>query len=230
MIPDLLFPRRCPVCGGIPPDFARICPECVNRLPWIRGKRCLKCGKPVEDAEVLCSDCMLRPHDFDRGTGIFLYEDVMREAVSGLKYRGRKEYGETLGLLMGRCALPCIREWKAGALIPVPVHRSRLAARGYNQAEVLAEGISRVTGLPVLDCLMRTEKTTAMKKLTREERKRAVGKAMALKPGKRVPERVIIVDDIYTTGATVDSCAAVLRSGGAGRVFFITLAIGGGLQ
>ncbi len=225
---DLLYPRRCPVCHGIAPRDRRICGECRKKLPVITSARCRKCGKPVADRQVLCSDCMRVRHLYTQGAGIFRYDDVMRSTVAYFKYKGRQEYGETLGRLMLESSRDLLALWKPDAVIPVPVHAARLAERGYNQAELLAAPLSEGSGIPLVrDLLVREERTKAQKKLGAEDRRRNLSGAFRCARGKAVPGRVLLIDDIYTTGSTVDACAGTLLKAGAFQVFFLTLCIGG---
>ena len=192
---DLLYPPRCPVCHEIAPGGEDICPSCVKKLPFIRGKRCEKCGKPAEAGETLCSDCAGGSHVFARGMGVFLYDDVMRGTISCLKYKGRREYGYVLGLLMGLAAAPFAEASRGGALVPVPLHRKRRLQRGYNQAEELALGAGAALGLPVLgDALIRSAETKAMKELTPAERRRNLQGAFAAGPADPSCMRLILVD------------------------------------
>lgn len=115
--------------------------------------------------------------------------------------------------------------------MPVPVHRARLAARGYNQAEVIAREVSIKSRIPLrADGLVRTGETLAMKNLGRAERFENLRGVLAVSPDFCVPERVLLIDDIYTTGATLDACSAVLKEAGADRVYFLTVCTGGGFM
>ena len=229
MILDILCPARCPICHDIAPKGKKICPDCRKKLPYIETKRCLKCGKPIEDERVFCRDCLKICHNYDEGIGIFRYEEVMRESMSYFKYKGRKEYGHVFGELAAAASADRLEKWCADVCVPVPIHKSKLVQRGYNQAEVLAEAYSEKTGLPVLkNALVRPNKTRAMKELNAEER--AANLRGAIYPGASVPPAVLVIDDIYTTGATIDACAHALRQAGASRVFFLTICIGSGFM
>lgn len=231
VIEDTLFPHRCPVCGEIPPGGERICPECARNLPWITGRRCRICGKELDGESGICTDCREVKHSFDEAVCIFRYDEVMKKAVSALKYKGRREFGEILGIIAARAAAPYIIRWRVDAVVPVPVHRAKLRIRGYNQAAVIGRAVSEEFGLPMCpDLLVRIQKTEALKNLTREERRREVRKAFAASARAAVPQRPLITDDIYTTGATADACAAILKKLGSSAVFVMTLASGGGLQ
>ena len=228
LILDALYPKHCPVCHGIAPEGLAICPSCRKRLPYVRGRRCEKCGKPADSPGRYCRDCLKTKHIFTKGIGIFLYDDVMHDTIARFKYEWRPEYGEILGSLAADAAGPYLASWKAEAVIPVPAHKSRIRRRGYNQAELLAKGVAKRSGIPMRAKLLgRASRTEALKNLTREERKAYCLTAFTVK-GKRIPSRVLLIDDIYTTGATADGCALALRKAGVKEVYVLTLCIGTG--
>lgn len=229
LLEGMLYPRRCPVCHGIPEGGREICAGCVKKLPYIEGRRCAICGRPVEEWERLCEDCSSARRSFDAGMGVFYYDDIMRGAVSYLKYKGRLEYGEVLGTLMAEAASAFIKSRRIDLVVPVPVHEKRLRERGYNQAGLLAAPVSRIFGIPMDDgLLVRTGQTEAMKRLGAKGRRENLKGAFAAARGHEIPGSALIVDDIFTTGATVDECSAELKRAGCRRVFFLSLAQGGG--
>ena len=145
--------------------------DCHRQLPVIESRRCRKCGKPVEDFEALCPDCEKNPHQYDRGIGIYRYDSVMREAVSYLKYKGRREYGEAMGVYAAESARSELMTWNPEIIVPIPIHPARLRERGYNQAEVIARAVSEVSGIRLApDALQRKDTTSAMKNLSVRER------------------------------------------------------------
>lgn len=227
---DLLFPLRCPICHEPAPPGEDICPECRERLPVIRTARCRVCGKPIQNGEDICRDCRTTPHAFTQGMGAFLYNETMRETMSYFKYKGRREYGEALGTELFREAGSRLLDWGVRAVLPVPIHKSRRRERGYNQAEILAARLAELAGLPLLtNVLLRTGQTPPLKNLSPRERREALARAMELRgPAPGVP--VLLVDDIYTTGATLDAAAGILRSRGTPEVYFLTVCIGGGFM
>lgn len=228
---DLLYPARCPVCQDIAPWGRDICPECEARLPVITSGRCMCCGKPVEDGDLYCRECGNGEHIFDEGLGIYPYTDVWRTAIAGLKYKGRKEYGRTFGRLIAEKAADRLEKWRPQVIVPVPVHRARLAERGYNQAAVIAREVAERYRIPLrADGLVRTGETLAMKNLGRAERFENLRGVLAISPDFYVPARVLLIDDIYTTGATLDACSAVLKEAGAACVYFLTVCTGGGFM
>lgn len=226
---SLFFPRRCPVCQDIVrPRGARVCPACREKIAFVREPLCKKCGKELtsEDAEY-CYDCRTRRRSFDGGISLMNYDRVGRTTMKAFKYGGRQEYAafymEEIWKRYGRL----IRGFRADAIVPVPIHRSRRAKRGYNQAELLARELSRLSGVPALPRgLMRVRATKAQKELTAAERQRNLEHSFAVG---RLPEgtkRVILVDDIYTTGSTAEACTRALRRAGVQRVLVVTVCIG----
>lgn len=232
MILDLLYPPRCPICDGIAPWNEPICPKCREKLPYVPGRRCARCGKPVEPYEMLCDDCRKVPHVYDEGRGVFLYNDVMKQTMIRLKYKQRREYGRVLGGLVYEAEKNAIRRWRPEALIPVPIYKKKLETRGYNQAEEIARPIAERAGVPLLsNLLVRVRQTEAMKSLSATERRNNLTGAFTIgkQPGRPL-KSVIVVDDIYTTGATIDACAEVLRRAGTAHVYFLAVCIGQGFM
>ena len=230
-----LYPPRCPVCGQILyPADQRICPECRKKLPVIDGPRCARCSKPVEkEEEEYCYDCARRTFLCEKGFALWKYDRVTAESVAAFKFRGRREYVIFYAQEAVRLAESFLRRNRPDYLVPVPLHKKRLAARGYNQAALLAERIEKLTGIPYVPLLIRTRNTKPQKELNDKGRGRNVEDAFALSKGEwrrlpGIPDTVLLVDDIYTTGSTVEACAAALREAGVRHVLFLTLCIGRG--
>ena len=240
---DILYPRHCALCheiltakgavclsGEIRGGDPLICPGCRGRAVPVTEPKCKKCGKQlVVQEQEYCADCRRRPRYFEEGAGIFRYDDVMRVSMGYFKYRGRAEYAEFFGRELYRGSVRQLKRWQPDLLIPVPIHRSRMAERGYNQAGLLAEQLSALSGIPDDQVSIRRKKrTAALKKQTPEQRRKSMYRVFAAKKGVRLPKRVVIVDDIYTTGSTVNALAKVLRQCGAEKVYFLTVCIGTG--
>lgn len=225
------FPRRCPVChDAVEERGARICGICRTKLPYIREPSCRKCGKPLlSEEEQYCSDCGRRKHRFDRGKAPFVYDAVMRGSIAGYKYRGRKEYASFYAEeILRRCAGE-MRMWKAEAYVPIPLHPSRRRKRGFNQAELLARELSRRCGIPTdAGLLTRVKKTKAQKELNDQERLTNLKDAFSVRKGSVPYQNIILVDDIYTTGSTVDAAADALKEKGARKVYFVCICVGNG--
>ncbi len=230
-VTGLFFPRRCPVCQDTVEDRGeQICGICRTRLPYIRTPFCLKCGKPLDmEEQEFCRDCSRKRHWFERGRAPFVYDQVMRESIAGYKYNGRREYAAFYAEeILRRCAKD-MRGWQGEALIPIPIHPSRKRKRGFNQAELLAEELSGRCGIPVdAGLLMRIKKTHVQKDLSDQERLTNLKDAFSVRKGRVPYQNLILVDDIYTTGSTIDAAAKVLKECGAKNVFFVCICVGRG--
>lgn len=223
-----MYPRHCPVCGEIAsPPGRLVCDPCLSKIPYIETPRCLKCGRHIEDqAERLCPDCTVREKSFSYGISLCDYDDLMQRVVTDIKYRNRREYILPLAALFWRRHGKELLHMNADALVPVPVHPSRRRMRGFNQAELLAAELSRFSGIPLRpELLVRSRKTEAQKELTPDERVHNLSEAFHADPLPDDVRRIILVDDIYTTGSTVEACTRCLLSAGAGTVFFAALCI-----
>lgn len=226
---DVLFPRRCPVCGEIVTPFGElICPDCVGSLSPIRQPVCRRCGKEVESERMeYCFDCTKHFRTFEHNFALLNYNETASRSMSAVKYRNRREYldfySQAICLRYGKV----LKNLRPDALIPIPVHPSRKKIRGFNQAEVLAKHISANLEIPYYpNALKRTKKTVPQKQLNPSQRLHNLEQAFS--PG-QLPgnvHTVILVDDIYTTGSTLEACTRVLKSMGAARVFGITICIG----
>ena len=227
-IRELLFPRRCPVCDKpVRPAGHLICDTCKGKLKYISEIHCMKCGKPLAaETEEYCSDCKKKKHKFIQGKSVYEYKSAAG-MIYRFKYGKRQEYAEFLGREMVVRFEEDIRRWKAQALIPVPIHKSRKRRRGYNQAELLAVEISKRTGIPVKkNLLVRCKKTVPLKMLKDAERQNNLKKAFKIGKNDVKLSTIIIIDDIYTTGSTVNEMADVLNKVGIDKIYVLTLAIG----
>lgn len=230
-VTTILFPRRCPVCDEpVKPWNALVCTECVPKLVYIKPPHCLKCGKHIGDSgKEYCDDCALHEHIYDSGRALFSYRSVSA-SIARFKYRGRREYAAFFASCMADVLGPFINSCRAEALVPVPLHKSRLKKRGFNQAQVLAEALSAITGIPVrADLIVRAEKTAPMKDLSAAERQNNLKRAFKIRHNDVKLNIIIIIDDIYTTGSTIDAMSREFRKAGVERIYFITLAIGRGI-
>ena len=230
---NALYPPVCPACGEISVNAAGggvICETCRKQLKYIGGLRCLRCGKPVTAESVeYCFDCAHTAHAFTQGVGIWSYTEEMKASMYRFKYQNKREYAAVYAKeLQAECG-EVIRSWEAEALIPVPLHLSKLRSRGYNQAEVLADAIGMQMGIPVdTSVLERCRKTLPQKELNDQERFRNLEKAFKIVGNVVKYKKIILVDDIYTTGATIDACAKQLLAAGAQKIYYAAVCIGKG--
>lgn len=228
---DILYPRRCPVCHEIVmPKGSLICPECKKKLSYVKQPACKKCGKELsQETGEYCLDCMRRKPQYEWGVSLLNYDKVARDSISAFKYKNRREYADFYAEELLKKYGKRLQGIHGDALVPVPVHPARRRRRGFNQAEVLARRLSAPLGLPVrTDLLIRTRKTLPQKQLNDRERLKNLTQAFrAVRTGRPV-RTVILVDDIYTTGSTVEACTAALKGIGIEKVYVISIAIGKG--
>ncbi len=226
---DLIYPRRCPVCDNVLPfRGGLICKACAGELETVSEPSCRKCGRRLfsETAEY-CRDCLSVSHTFDRCISAFIYNDAMQRSIFRFKYGNRKEYAHFFVQSMARIGGREIKALRPEALIPVPLHKKRLFERGFNQAELLAKGLSKELGIPVITGLLERRKNTAPQKmLSREARRKNLKKAFQLSSCDVKLKRVIVIDDIYTTGSTLDEIAFLLKGAGVQEVYGFTLCSG----
>lgn len=225
---DLLWPLPCAGCGGRRAS-AWLCEECALRVPHIRGPRCACCSLPYAGGYegFVCQNCRGRRFFFERAVAGVLAKGMVREMVHRLKYRGERWLARPLAEWMVEV---CEREaaeglGRADVIVPVPLHWRREWVRGYNQAELLARELGRRLRLPVSGVLERIRYTESQTHFDRRERMRNPGGAFGLRRGKGVENLgILLVDDVFTTGATLDGCARVLREAGAKWVVAVAAA------
>ena len=231
LITELLFPRCCPVCGDIVlPKGELICPECFRKLSFVRQPACKKCGKEILDAQQeYCYDCSRHKRSFDYGLALLNYDDTSRISMVKIKYKNKREYLDFYAEAIWQRYYRQLMRIRPDVLIPVPVHPSRKRRRGFNQAEVLAELLGEKMNVPVVnDALLRSRKTAPQKQLGPAERLKNLSEAFV--PGRRLTgvKRALLVDDIYTTGSTIEACTRILKESGVQDIFFVTICIGRG--
>ena len=233
---EALYPRRCPVCGEIVmPKGRLICPSCLLRLSPVQSPVCQKCGKEVWSEEVeYCSDCVKHRRSFARGIALFNYTEETARSMAAVKYKNKREYldfyAEAAAEKLKQYAKR--EEWQFDVLVPVPVHSARKRKRGFNQAEVLAERMGEKLKVPVCsNFLYRIRNTEPLKELTPDERLQNLQQAFrADAEALRVSgaQKVLLVDDIYTTGSTAEACTRTLLNAGIEKVCFFAVCIGQG--
>ncbi len=208
-----------------------ICPDCRGEILYVREPRCMRCGKPLKrETEEYCPDCREHPSCIRQGRSVWLHRGKVPGAIYRFKYHNRRRYGKVFASEMMRCCGDELKRWRIGLIIPVPLHPSRKRVRGYNQAEILADELSLLTGIPARnDILYRIKRTSPQKKLDGSGRRKNLRGAFAVKRGENLPQNVLLIDDIYTTGSTVERCAKMLRLGGVQNVYFLTVSIGQGI-
>ena len=228
---ELLFPRRCPVCDKPVDKMGRyICTKCRKKIRYVQSPFCFKCGKSLKDErQEYCEDCKNANHIFDRGRALYEY-DTVKEAVYRFKYEGRKEYADFFGKELAGKLGGLIKDWNADAIVPVPLYKEREKERGYNQAALLARALGQELHIPVNEkFIYRKKATEAQKKLKGKERQNNLKNAFKIGQNDVKLKTIIVVDDIYTTGATMDEMARCLKNAGVSKVYCISLAVGRGM-
>jgi ComF family protein len=224
---DGVLPPRCLACGEIVGEPDALCGRCWSGITFFAPPWCAACGLPLphpmgEDA--LCGVCTQQRQSWDRARAILRYDKNSRRLVLGLKHGDRTHLAAAFGRWMQRAGSEVLAD--ADLLVPVPLHWTRLFQRRYNQAALLAQAIRSSGGPPVAaDWLVRRRRTPAQGHLGPAARERNVRGAFAIRPGRSFSgKRVVIIDDVLTTGATVEECARVLKRAGAASVSVLTLA------
>jgi len=229
---DLILPTRCRTCKRTFSEEANpcFCRDCWATISRIDGPCCPRCGKPFASEAALshspghlCGDCRGRSPHFDHAVAAGWYEGVLAEAIHLVKYRGKTLLTRPLGGLLLR-AMERLPE--TDALVPVPLHPSRLRERGFNQALLLCDSVRAESGRPVIpDALERIRVTPPQIGLSHKDRRRNVRRAFVPNRPERIEgRRIVLVDDVFTTGATVNECARVLKRAGAESVSVLTVA------
>lgn len=231
-IVPILFPRRCPVCGKVLPQGTLICTSCRASLPWVKDPVCFQCGKPVfSDTQELCYDCRRFPKSFVRGISLLLYNEQTRPMIADFKYHNRRSMSRYFAEEI------CLRHQyfftvqKPDLIVPVPVHSHKKRTRGYNQAELLAADMAALTGITFIpDLLLRIIDTTPQKEFSPQARFDNLSGAFAFNSRYQdIPRKkptVLLTDDIYTTGATMESCSRILLDAGFSKVYVSSICIG----
>jgi ComF family protein len=217
---ESFFPRRCVGCGKV---GGFLCPECLGKLPRLLPPLCPNCGRS-QASGIVCPDCRQRQTEIDGIRSLFRLDEVIRKAIHQLKYRNLKAISPCLAELLSDYfeSNPLPGE----ALLCVPLHPRRLRERGYNQSGLLARELGRRVGMPVVEgCLIRVKQAQPqVRAVDVAERRRNVADAFVCRDERISGKQIILIDDVCTSGATLESCAAALKSKGAASVWGLTLA------
>ena len=221
---DFALPPRCGGCGAIIDEVDSFCADCWRQLEFLGAGGCVRCGLPLNATEAeTCAVCLAKPPRLDRIRAAVAYDEISRSIALRLKY-GRKV---ALARTMSRYMQPLLSQLPPEAiLVPVPLHRTRLWNRGFNQSAIVARELSRRLGASVaVDALKRVKPTPPLKGLSMAQRRRTVAGAFQVNPKSELGGRtVVLVDDVLTTGSTANACARALKRAGAKRVELISWA------
>lgn len=230
---EIVFPAEpvCPLCGQEPGLYRGLGEKCLNRIALIVPPICSVCGRMLRLHQASlhkCHECCETSYYFSQARAVALYDGALREYLAEVKYRYRPDLGIALGELMVQWMKAYPKYGKFDLIIPVPLHPQKMAKRGYNQAELLANPLQRHLGIPVKnDIIVRCRFTETQNALDRESRFSNVSEAFqVIQTGTLTGKRVLLVDDIMTTGATASEVSRVLLRAGALDVKLLTLAAG----
>lgn len=230
LVVELLYPSTCVLCGK--PNKDSVCAECRKKYPLLKEPLCMCCGKPIlEEEREYCEDCSEKLPKFTQGRSLWLHKGEVKQSIYQFKFHNRRIYGKTYGRLLAKRYERYLVKWKIDCIIPVPIHSHRRRKRGYNQAEVLAKALQSEleTNIPIKNQLLyRKKETIFQKKLDNKQRKRNLRGAFGVNDKGAIQGNILVIDDIYTTGATLNEIAMVLKKNGANNVYFLTISIGQG--
>ncbi len=224
---DILMPGRCYICGQIIEGKSSLCPECYKKITFLSHQCCPVCGKPYlfpQEKEAICQNCLKEKPKLKRFRAVFTYDTYSRELILPFKHADRTDMAPFFSKLMFQTGQELIDD--CDIIIPVPLHPRRLLKRKYNQAALLAQGIASLCQKKMLsNTLLRVINTKPQGHDNRRQRIKNVKNAFLVKKEKDVyGKKILLIDDVYTTGATLNACAESLYAAGAKRVEGLTLA------
>ena len=226
---DTVLPPRCVVTGEMVDQQGMIAPEAWGQLDFIADPKCAQCGFPFEfevEKGTLCAQCLDRPPPFETARNALKYNDASRDLVLGFKHADKLHAVLAFIPWMEKAGAEMLED--ADYLMPVPLHRWRLLGRRYNQSAIIAQALSKSSKIPTMvDGLMRVRATPSQGYLKAVERHKNVKRAFKINPKRKTEikgKTIVMIDDVYTTGATVKECTKELLKSGAARVHILTLA------
>jgi ComF family protein len=228
---DVVLPPRCLTCDAGVGMSGHLCADCFKITDFVTDPCCSLCALPFDHAgqggrDMICDDCLADRPAWRQARAALRYNDQTRRIILPFKYNDRIETAQALALHMARAGAGLLRQ--GDVLVPVPLHRLRLRARRYNQSALLARAIGRIAGRPAaLDALRRVRATQTLRGKTPMERAAIVADVFAVRPGREgriIGQRVLLIDDVLTTGATANACARTLLAAGAAQVDLLVAA------
>ena len=237
---NFIFPRHCVICDkvlvfgkGLSSDF--LCKDCKNKLEFIEEPSCKKCGAKIyEKDEGLCDNCKNKIANnssyYEYGFGLLRYNDYVKESIHKIKYNSKKEYIEFYAKMLAKAFKDIIKKINPDCFVPVPIHKSRERERGYNQSLILAEILSNELqkyniDIPVnIDLIKRTKQTFALNRLSVDDREKELYDAFSVNNKDNI-KRIILIDDIYTTGSTIESMSKVLKENNVEEIYFMCIVV-----
>ena len=233
---NLIFPLDCKICEKPIRESKgySICEDCFKDIKLIDRPYCVKCGKPFlistdlfkQDREILCVDCKRKKYSFEFARSIGVYLGILKECIHLFKYYGEKKLAEPFGKLLIDYLIKN-QEFKKGIdlIVPVPLHKNDLKRRGFNQSILLSRTIGNYFSIPVEEILIKKKLTSSQVNLSKKEREKNILRAFSIERIEEIKDKnVLILDDIFTTGSTVEECARELKKAKARNIFVLTLA------
>ncbi len=226
---SILYPRSlfCISCGKQISGISKrgVCGLCYESLPFIGQTSCISCGRPIEDSDEKCVECKRHGYCFDKGISVFEYSQSIQQLIHRFKYYNQYYLSSSLGYLMYE-AYKERGGWRVDVIIPVPLHPKREKSRGYNQSALLADSVSCFLGINNREeVLIRKIDTPTQTRLSGAERRKNLTDAFEVADCKSIEGKcILLIDDVFTTGATADICSRVLKEAGARKVYILTLA------
>ncbi len=228
---ELMYPPKCPLCGEkLVGRSGDVCEDCREQTNKIGESFCIKCGKELEEAErEFCQDCEKYPHIFVQNRGLFPYSGCLKGSIYRYKYQNQRYYAQYYAKELVAKFGEQIKSWGVEALLPVPLHKSREKKRGFNQAEELLKYMEKPLGIPLYrNYVLREKKTLPQKYLNQAGRQKNLKNAFKIAENSVKLNRVLVCDDIYTTGSTLDAVAQALKQTGVREVYGLCICIGRG--
>lgn len=228
---DIIFPRSCAGCqGAVGAEFLYLCWDCLAGIQLVQPPYCALCGDPVAGAapgRYACAACVRQKPFFDCARSAAVYRGLAKAMILDFKYRQAVWLAPDLGQLMLACLRQNFEPTRIDYIAYVPLHKSRARARTYNQSWLLAREIAAGLRKPAVDCLQRRQPTASQTHLTAAARAANVRGQFAVKADWDLRDKcILLIDDVMTTGATVNECAGALKKAGAGEVLVLTAARG----
>lgn len=223
---NLLFPQSCPVCQKPSSNhkIAPICNECWHSILPYKGPLCRRCGIPLSsDVSKICAECIKEYPAFINARSFGSYNGALRTAINLFKYHGVKRLAKPLSDIISQLKIP-----RVDTVVPVPLYNKRLRQREFNQSALLAKNMARYLGVPLmLSCLVKARDTLPQVGLNSKQRRKNIRKAFKIRDRRLIKgKKILLVDDVITTGATIRECAGELKKAGAEDIYAIALAHG----
>lgn len=227
---NFIFPQQCCICKNFLGESGYLCISCASKFDVISEPKCACCGYPFEfklkskNKKLLCPNCIKKPYKFDGAISAVRYDDFAKKIILPFKHADKTQYAKPISTIM----IMAGRKFKdeIDVIIPVPIHLTRMLKRKYNQASLLSTYISKAYQKPVLySTLLRSKSTPSQGHMSEKERKQNVSGVFVVKKNQRIKgKNILLIDDVFTTGATVNECTKILKKSGANKVFVLTFA------